>query len=368
MKLTLKNFQSHKESVLDIQPFTVIVGHSSSGKTAIVRAFKTLLYNIPSKSFIRHGAKSLEIELELDDGNKIKYLRDSSTGYSINGGPELRAIGRDQLQQIADLGFQPIEVDKKKYYVNISQQWDSPFLVSFSDSEVSKLLSSLSQAGKVKSAKSRIAKDSSEMASTLSIRQIDREAIQTKLVDLGDPEGLNSRLQSILESRSQIEKLSKDLSRVEELIESNRQYKLTPLPSRPENPSKLIILSEYCQLTPLPSRPENPSKLIILSEYCQLTPDYKRPEDPSRLIKLLEAVGSRVVQDIPDTSKLMRALELMADLEKYRVLIKNVQYDDVSVIKKEYLELQHKIHDLSSTCTECGQVLPEQTQKSIENV
>jgi len=346
MKLTLKNFQSHKESVLDIQPFTVIVGHSSSGKTAIVRAFKTLLYNIPSKSFIRHGAKSLEIELELDDGNKIKYLRDSSTGYSINGGPELRAIGRDQLQQIADLGFQPIEVDKKKYYVNISQQWDSPFLVSFSDSEVSKLLSSLSQAGKVKSAKSRIAKDSSEMASTLSIRQIDREAIQTKLVDLGDPEGLNSRLQSILESRSQIEKLSKDLSRVEELIESNRQYKLTPLPSRPENPSKLIILSEY----------------------CQLTPDYKRPEDPSRLIKLLEAVGSRVVQDIPDTSKLMRALELMADLEKYRVLIKNVQYDDVSVIKKEYLELQHKIHDLSSTCTECGQVLPEQTQKSIENV
>ena len=346
MKLTLKNFQSHKESVLDIQPFTVIVGHSSSGKTAIVRAFKTLLYNIPSKSFIRHGAKSLEIELELDDGNKIKYLRDSSTGYSINGGPELRAIGRDQLQQIADLGFQPIEVDKKKYYVNISQQWDSPFLVSFSDSEVSKLLSSLSQAGKVKSAKSRIAKDSSEMASTLSIRQIDREAIQTKLVDLGDPEGLNSRLQSILESRSQIEKLSKDLSRVEELIESNRQYKLTPLPSRPENPSKLIILSEY----------------------CQLTPDYKRPEDPTRLIKLLEAVGSRVVQDIPDTSKLTRALELMADLEKYRVLIKNVQYDDVSVIKKEYLELQHKIHDLSSTCTECGQVLPEQTQKSIENV
>lgn len=343
LKLKLKNFQSHKDSTLDIEPFTVIVGHSSSGKSAVVRAFKTILYNIPSKSFIRSGTKKLEIELELDDESRITYVRDSSVSYSIGNGPELKAVGRDQLPQIADMGFQPIDIEKKKYYPQLSQQWDSPFLISFTDSEVSRLLSALSQAGKIKSAKTRMLKDNHEMQNTLSIRQIDREALQTKLVGLGDLEGQEKRLAGLLESRNKVLEAQKKLERVLALRDEAKKYESVPVPTLPENPSRLIELERNCQFS-------------IVS--------YKVPENPASLIKLQKVVFSAKVGVVPDISKLKNAFELLGSLDKARSAINSIKFEDFGSLKSEQADLERKIHELSSLCPECGQILPEKSEKT----
>ena len=47
--LLLKNFQSHKKTILHFHPgVNAIIGKSNSGKTAILRALYWIIYNRPS--------------------------------------------------------------------------------------------------------------------------------------------------------------------------------------------------------------------------------------------------------------------------------------------------------------------------------
>lgn len=320
MQIRLKNFQSHKDSTLDLAPFTVIVGHSSSGKSAIVRALKTLLYNLPSKGFIRKGAKSLEIEFN-DGMNTILYKRDASVHYTVHN-KELSAVGRDQLEAIGEMGYSPIDIDKKKYYPQISGQWDSPFLISFSDSEISKIMASLSQAGLVKSAKGRMVKDSSEMANTLSIRQIDREAVQTQLVSLGDVETSEMRLNGLLECRNKVLEAERRLARVVEL--------------------KNVI--DSCR----------PLSVPVL------------PEDFRPLLKLYDVVrNAGLSKPSPDTEKLKNALLLLSSLTLLKNDIDCTKLEGSEELHKEAELLKTEIHLLNETCPECGQILPKNDEKTF---
>ena len=47
-RITLENFQSHKHTEMEFGPeLNVIVGPSDSGKSAIIRALKWVMYNEP---------------------------------------------------------------------------------------------------------------------------------------------------------------------------------------------------------------------------------------------------------------------------------------------------------------------------------
>jgi exonuclease SbcC len=56
-KLSLRNFQSHRETDLEFSPgLNIIVGPSDQGKSAIIRALRWLFYNEPrGTGFIRVG-------------------------------------------------------------------------------------------------------------------------------------------------------------------------------------------------------------------------------------------------------------------------------------------------------------------------
>jgi len=52
--LQIQNFQSHKDSLLEFDPgVNVIVGSSDSGKTAVIRALRWLVWNRPSGDAFR---------------------------------------------------------------------------------------------------------------------------------------------------------------------------------------------------------------------------------------------------------------------------------------------------------------------------
>ena len=59
--LTIKNFQSHKDSTLQFSPnVNVILGHNDSGKSAIFRAIDFVVFNsLSGDSFVRHGEKKM---------------------------------------------------------------------------------------------------------------------------------------------------------------------------------------------------------------------------------------------------------------------------------------------------------------------
>ena len=63
--ITLVNFQSHQQTHLELGPFTVVVGSSSSGKSAIVRALRLVAENARGVTYVRQGAKQARVSLEL---------------------------------------------------------------------------------------------------------------------------------------------------------------------------------------------------------------------------------------------------------------------------------------------------------------
>lgn len=63
--ITLVDFQSHQRTHLALGPLTVIVGSSSSGKSAVVRAIRLVAQNARGTTYVRQGQKQTRVSLEL---------------------------------------------------------------------------------------------------------------------------------------------------------------------------------------------------------------------------------------------------------------------------------------------------------------
>lgn len=84
-KIVLKDFLAHKQTELELGPgVTALTGPNNSGKSAIVEGLRCVAANPVPKSYIRHGAKSARVEVWLDDGTRIAWIRKkSSAGYEL---------------------------------------------------------------------------------------------------------------------------------------------------------------------------------------------------------------------------------------------------------------------------------------------
>lgn len=142
-KLTIENFQSHKHSELEPAPagqLTVIVGPSDSGKTAIIRALKWLLYNRPQGAeFIRVGASMAKVSLTITDHRTVTRHRSSTTNrYLISHGDSsktppltLEGFGNDVPLEIKEItGVRPVLIGDMPLALNLAEQLDGPFLGS----------------------------------------------------------------------------------------------------------------------------------------------------------------------------------------------------------------------------------------------
>ena len=70
VEVGLKNFQSHKDTVVNFESgFNVVVGPSDSGKTAIKRGIESVLYNkYVGAEYIRGGEKSFSNYILFNEG------------------------------------------------------------------------------------------------------------------------------------------------------------------------------------------------------------------------------------------------------------------------------------------------------------
>ena len=96
-ELWIKNFQSHKDTKIRFgKNLNVIIGSSDSGKTAILRALRWLIYGRPmGKAFQTHGTTRTMVQIILDNGVKVKRLLDGKeSSYYLNG-KKYAAVGRE---------------------------------------------------------------------------------------------------------------------------------------------------------------------------------------------------------------------------------------------------------------------------------
>lgn len=138
-RVTLENFQSHKYSVLDFdEQLNVIVGPSDSGKSAIIRGIKWVLYNEPSGDyFIKEGSTECSVTLEFNDNVKLQRYRSKyKNAYILTNrdGEETKfeGFGSNIPEEIiAAIGIKKINLDSdESSSINIGEQLEGAFLLS----------------------------------------------------------------------------------------------------------------------------------------------------------------------------------------------------------------------------------------------
>lgn len=135
----IEDFQSHEKSKIELgKPgeLTVIVGPTDSGKTAIVRALRLLLYNVPlGNDYIRVGQSQAAVAIEMSDGTKVarERSRGSINRYRVTRPGEnpstFEGFGANVPLEIQEVtGVRTANIGDLKLALNLAEQLDGPFL------------------------------------------------------------------------------------------------------------------------------------------------------------------------------------------------------------------------------------------------
>ena len=82
-RATFRDFQSLADVELDLAPFTVVVGPSSSGKSAVARALKILSSNARGNDFVSSWAKHSEISVTTEEGPSVTLMKGEGKGVYL---------------------------------------------------------------------------------------------------------------------------------------------------------------------------------------------------------------------------------------------------------------------------------------------
>lgn len=150
-KFIVKNFQSIEYQEFFFKDFSLLVGTSNLGKSALVRALRSLLYCEFEKSYVRVDSDTSELELIFENENKfsvhsIKYIRSylkNINSYRItylDGSiKDFEKVGINPPEELKALGFNLISVDKLSYSLNpnFQSQLEGLFMFNVSNTDMS---------------------------------------------------------------------------------------------------------------------------------------------------------------------------------------------------------------------------------------
>lgn len=273
----MKNFQSLHDVSVDLKGFTVIVGASSSGKSAFTRALRTLTSNQRGDSFITHGEKQCIITAATDRGT-VALLRGKKNEYVII--PEDDPSEQKSYTKLA--GNTPEEVSEfigipAKDPLNYSNQFDMPYLLTSSAAEVARTLGELTNVSIIFEASREANRRRLQVAQRLKTRASDYEDLTKNLDKYRSLKSNGDNLIKAEEALSQARQVQTRISRLEDIL--SRVVEVPEVPSiivpdltAVEQQHKSIrrlatIISEYkSAYTEYITRSEQASELAIIAE------------------------------------------------------------------------------------------------------
>lgn len=212
--IRIKNFQSHKDTMIEFDKgITILKGKSSDGKTAILRALNWVINNKPDgDSFRSWWGGDTEVTLTLEDGTEVIRRRtDKVNEYQIKE-THYTALNRGVPEDIQAL----INMSD----VNIQKQLDSAFLLNKSSGDIAKILNSTVDLSIIDETISNLTQEYNQVNSA--IKQ-GREQIAYYVRELSkykDLEEMQAYLSSLQIKEDYLIKVQKDITNAQELIRS----------------------------------------------------------------------------------------------------------------------------------------------------
>jgi DNA repair ATPase RecN len=181
--IAVENYQSIKSASIELGRFTVVVGQTDSGKSAFTRAIKTLTSNTRGDSFITTGERLTLITATTDKGTVV-LKRGSSNEYVL-----LPDSHPEQQQTFTKLNAStPTEVSaflgiEAKDPINFAGQFDTPYLLKSTGTEVARILGELTNVDVIFRAAAESNKRRRNASTTLKTRSEDLASLMLTIED-----------------------------------------------------------------------------------------------------------------------------------------------------------------------------------------
>lgn len=217
----IRNFQSLRSVDLDLGAFTVIVGPSSSGKSALIRAFRALASNVRGTGMITRGQKDMAITAHTDTHVVTLERGERHSAYRLNAnGTELifTKLGGEVPEHVTNA----LRLDPGADSINFAGQFDKPYLLDESGATIARQLGELTNVNALFEAVGRANRVRNNAASTLKTRKNDLEQIKFQMVafrDLPDKLRIFAEVEALDEQRRAI---SSRIGRLESTLRTLR--------------------------------------------------------------------------------------------------------------------------------------------------
>lgn len=253
------NFQSLQNVKLEFGKFTVIVGASSSGKSAVTRAMKAVTSNALNSDYITRGAKKSSVTLKTEETTVTieRESGDSSAYKVIEAGKESRfaRLNRQVPSQVTEaLGIAPSS--KEVESINFAGQFDKPYLLTEGASSVASVLGELTNVSTIFAAVKEANRKARAASTLINLRKKDETQLVEdlkKFINIGQVAKDVSRAEQIMaecaELDSQIDAMSSALRRVEAAEKAREGF--VDIPELPD-PTPLLqadkLLNDFTSL------------------------------------------------------------------------------------------------------------------------
>jgi AAA domain len=259
VEIEILNFQSIEHVKFRIDGFTVLVGKSNIGKSAVIRAIQCALTGAAGTDFVRHGPGCdrrsrgvkkckchSEVRIRTSKIDLTWKKGDAINRYAVLLPGEKESKVYDKIGQgtpeFLQPEFSPVKVGSgPPELVQVSEQFDPIFLLNQSGNVVADVLSDVAHLDQINSAMGLVSKDRKSHMTTRKVREKDILALNKSL---GAYEGLDDALDDVARAEQDyaaiqgasdaLDKLEGFRVRASALWESLRALKAAVTPPEPD--------------------------------------------------------------------------------------------------------------------------------------
>ncbi len=193
-KVHIENFQNIRNADLEFNTgITVIGGDSNNGKSAILRAIKSAVFNRLGDDFINFDAKKCLVEIN-NAGKTLTWTktRDGErTKYVINGEPFVK-VGRGQFPKVLEVvNFKEIKILDQVVKLNFWDQMAFPFLMDKTPGQLFQFFALSSDNEKIAAALKKMKEDLGDYNDKINITHAKIDVLREDVINL---EKLNGAL------------------------------------------------------------------------------------------------------------------------------------------------------------------------------
>ena len=352
-KLTIKFFQSHQNVTFDFCPgVNCIIGLSQSGKTAVVRAIQLLRKNRPRGfRFNSHFAdgKPTYVKITTEEKTSVMFKKKGGkASYTIDDGVEkktLSTVNVDVPEQVNEI----LRIED----INISDQMDTPYLITSSPGEITRTINKLINLEKTDKWVKKITSRISSFKNTIKVLKRDIKNLKSRKEELKDVPEASSLIEKASKAQNKIDSDLSKIAELESIRQSSREFE--DLDSKMNEFTKVIGL-----LSKIESIESNMSNLYLsLGAIDRFKQIGGSPQD----VNVLDSA----------TEKLNEADEISAEvneLERLEKVLKNYKDDEEAITnlkerKAKYVEEYVNFVKKSGKCPICFSEIDDEVVENI---